>query len=625
MPVPGYDPALRARAERLLSMGERTPSAEISIDDILAVTHELQVHQIELELQNEELRRAQLELQLTAERYADLYDFAPVGYLSVNAKGLIVKGNLTVASMLGVERRDLSDAPFSRFIYEDDTVRFRSLLRRMNRPHETESLELRLHPRDGDPFWARLEVITRPDPVSDVLLWQIAVSNIEAQKRAEQLMRYMTDELEERVARRTHQLTLANRELLDEITRRKEAEAALREREETLEMRVRERTAELASLLTVSQEISSTLEINEIFDIILEHLHRAVHYTSCGIFMHQGELLTLVAYRGPLAAADVVQSQTTLDQSPLLQESLEQRKPVIVRDMDGDGALPAEWRRRAGALQRSLLDGARSWLGVPLIAKGRPLGILRLAHRSPGYFTRHHADITFTLANQTAVAIENARLYAQAQNLALVEERQRLARELHDSVAQTFYSISLSTHAAAGKLGREPERARQHLDHVIELAGAGLTEMKALIFDLQSENIRRQGLVGALQRQLNAITARNDIRVFEDLGPEPEVPLEIKEAVYGVVREALQNVVRHAGARELTLRLSQSDGRLRVEVQDDGVGFEASALERNTMGMRSMRERAASVGGSVEVISQPLGGTVVRAEIPLTVGRQEEG
>lgn len=617
-------PGLRARAERLLELKENRVAADFSVEDILALTHELQVHQIELELQNEELRRAQLDLQLTAERYADLYDFAPVGYLSVDVRGLIVKGNLTAATLLGIERRGLIGAPFSRFIFVDDLASFHYLRHRMIQPQETDTIELRLQPLDGDPFWARLEVITRRDPVDEVLLWQIAISQIEAQKRAEQLMRRVNDELEERVTRRTHQLVLANRELLEEVARRKQAEAALREREETLELRVRERTAELASLLTVSQEISSTLELDEVFAIILEHLHRTIHYTGCGIFMLRGSLLTLVAYRGPLAARDIVQSQTTLDQSPLLERALEQRAPLIVDDLSGEDALAANWRLRAGVLQRRLLGQALSWMGVPLIAKGQPLGILRFDHREPGYFTQYHADIAFTLANQTAVAIENARLYTQAQNVAAIEERQRLARELHDSVAQTFYSISLSTHAAMSHLDAAPDKTRRHLNHTLELAGAGLTEMKALIFDLQAENIRREGLVAAMQRQLNALTARNDIRIDADLGAEPDAQPEVKEAAYGVVREALQNVVRHAGASALSLRLTRLEDRLRVEVRDDGVGFDPAALARDTMGLRSMRERAAIVGGSIEVLSRPFGGTIVRAEFPMPPDREPE-
>ena len=356
----GLDPALRVRAERLLAALEGKRAAEQPVEDILALTHELRVHQIELELQNEELRRAQLDLQLTAERYADLYDFAPVAYLSLDAKGLIVNGNLTAAAMFGVERRELIAAAFSRFVFAADVARMNYMRHRMTQPGETGALELRLHPADGEPFWARLEVITRRDPVDGVLLWQVAVGRIEEQKRAEQLMRRLNDELEERVNRRTKQLTLANRELLNEITRRKEAEAALRDREETLEFRVSERTAELASLLAVSQEISSTLDIDEILDIVLDHLHRTVQYTGCGIFLLHGELLTLAAYRGPLDRTDVVQSQATLDQSPLMKLVLEQRRPLVVSDLASDDELSTSWRLTAGQLQRRLLGASRS-------------------------------------------------------------------------------------------------------------------------------------------------------------------------------------------------------------------------------------------------------------------------
>ena len=382
-------------------------------------------------------------------------------------------------------------------------------------------------------------------------------------------------------------------------------------------MRVAERTAELASLLAVSREINSTLEIDKILDIIMEHLERTIHYTGCGIFMLQGELLTLVAYRGPLSPADVVQSQATLAQSPLLQEAVMQRGPLIVADMDAESEVASRWRATAGALQRHLLNGSRSWLGVPLMVKGQLLAVLRLDHREPRFFTQYHADLAFTLANQAAVAIENARLYAHAQSVAAIEERQRLARELHDTVAQTFYSISLSTHAAMAQFARDPERAHRHMEHVIELAGAGLTEMKALIFDPQAESIRTHGLVAALERQLNAMKARNDIRVDAELGVEPDVPLKVKEAAYGIVREALQNVVRHAGASSLSVKLQNEGERLRIEVRDDGVGFEPNGLDRETFGLRSMRERTALVNGRIEVVSRPREGTLIRVEIPL--------
>ncbi len=175
--------------------------------------------------------------------------------------------------------------------------------------------------------------------------------------------------------------------------------------------------------------------------------------------------------------------------------------------------------------------------------------MLRLDHPQPGYFTEEQANLVLTLASQAAIAVVNARLYVQAQRVAAVEERQRLARELHDSVAQTFYSIALAAHSVKAAVGVRPEVAERRVAHILELAEAGLAEMKALIFDLQAEGIRREGLVQALRRHADALSARNDVRVNVELGPEPDAGIEAKEALYGIAREALQNVVRHRARR----------------------------------------------------------------------------
>ena len=608
---------MRERAEQLLAEGGRALSGELGVRDALALLHELEVHQVELELQNEELRRVQVEQQLSMERYSDLFEFAPVGYVSLTPDAKILQVNLAAANLLGVGRRDLIGTSFGAFVAPGDSSIFSAFLRRLVVPQVSESIELRLQATDREPFWVRIEIVTRQTPEDGSLILQAAMSDIDDQKRGHLLLERLNEELEHRVSQRTEQLTWTNRELLSEVNRRREAEAALRDREESLERRVAERTKELASLLAISRDISSTLDIGRILDIILEELQALVDYQGCGIFLLHGELLTLVAYRGPQSRYDLLQSQTMLEQAPLLGHVVAGQAPVFVADMAADTDLSREWRETAGALQRHLLGDARSWLGVPLIAKGRVIGVFRLDHRDPGHFDEQHASLTLTLANQTAVAIENAQLYARAQNVAAVEERQRLARELHDSVAQTFYSISLSTHAATAQIGKDPEKAVRHLGHVLELANSGLTEMKALIFDLQAESIRREGVVAALRRQLSAITARDDLAVDADLGMEPDAPLETKETVYAVAREALQNVVRHAGASRLGVLLRSDEDAIRLEVRDNGAGFEPSRVGVNSLGLRSMRERAAGIGGHFEIESEPGKGTVVRASFPV--------
>ena len=205
----------------------------------------------------------------------------------------------------------------------------------------------------------------------------------------------------------------------------------------------------------------------------------------------------------------------------------------------------------------------------------------------------------------------------QAQHLAALEERQRLARELHDSLSQALYGIALGTHTAREFLDADRGKVVEALDYVLALADAGLTEMRALIFDLRPESLELEGLVKALTKQVGAARARYDLETGMELCDEPDVPLEAKEAVYRIAQEALNNTVKHASARRVSLRLCHGDESVVLEVSDDGVGFDPQTLRPGHLGLSSMRERAARLGGHLEIHSAPGSGTRVRAEFPL--------
>jgi signal transduction histidine kinase len=215
------------------------------------------------------------------------------------------------------------------------------------------------------------------------------------------------------------------------------------------------------------------------------------------------------------------------------------------------------------------------------------------------------------------VAIQNAELYERAQQAASLEERQRLARELHDSVSQALYGIALGARTARTLLDRDPQKAAEPVDYVLSLAEAGLTEMRALIFELRPESLETEGLVAALEKQVAAARARYGLSVDANLGPEPDAPLDVKEAIYRVAQEALHNVVKHARARHVQLRLAIEGGALTLEVQDDGAGFDPSGEFPGHMGLTSMRERVGRLAGEIEITSAPRQGTRVRARVPV--------
>ncbi len=242
--------------------------------------------------------------------------------------------------------------------------------------------------------------------------------------------------------------------------------------------------------------------------------------------------------------------------------------------------------------------------------------MLALTSREADMFTEHHAALAQAIANQPAIAIENARLYVEAQELAALEERQNLARELHDSVSQALYGISLGAHAARTALARDPGEVVEPLDYVLMLTEAALDEMRALIFELRPESLEAEGLVSALFKQAAALQARHEIAVSAQLCDEPDLPIAIKKDLYRIAQEAMHNTVKHAHANHVTLRLAQVDDKVVLEVRDDGVGFDTTASYQGHLGLHSMRERVTNLGGTFEIESSPGKGTRICARVP---------
>ncbi len=208
-------------------------------------------------------------------------------------------------------------------------------------------------------------------------------------------------------------------------------------------------------------------------------------------------------------------------------------------------------------------------------------------------------------------------LYEQAQELAALQERQRLARELHDSVSQALYGISLGAHTAGEALESDPEQAMASIEYVIALAEAGLAEMRALIFELRPESLEIEGLVAALTKQVAVLRTRYKLTVDAVLDNEPDLPLEMKHALYRIAQEALHNIVRHARASTVALRLARQENEIILQVHDNGKGFDPTSPFPGHFGVRSMEERVAKMGGTLTIESAPGQGTCIDVRVPL--------
>jgi signal transduction histidine kinase len=267
-----------------------------------------------------------------------------------------------------------------------------------------------------------------------------------------------------------------------------------------------------------------------------------------------------------------------------------------------------------------------SFLGVPITVRGRIYGNLYLTgKRGQSQFTDSDERAVVTLAAQAGVAIENARLFAEAQQRLALEARHRLARELHDSVSQALFSMTLETRGAQLLLERAGLPADgplgERLGNLRQLTQGALAEMRALIFELRPEALREEGLAAAIRKQADGVSARSEIAV-DVRAPKRAIPLpgDVEEQVYRLVQEALANIAKHSGARTavVQLRRRRSGHELVVEVTDDGVGFDAAAPLPGHLGLRTMAQRMEQLGGSLLVDSRPGRGTRIAATIPLT-------
>lgn len=558
----------------------------------------------------------------------------------------------------------------------------------------------------------------------------------------------------------------------------------------TLEQRVEERTRELSTLLRISRDVSSTLDLGALLGGVLDQLKTVVPYDGASLMILEGDALRILAYRGPIPPEIIDRLRIPFNAASSNYAVITTGQPSIIPDVLEDSPAGQAFRRTAGEHLDALFGYIRCWMGVPLIAKGQVIGMLSLDHSRPGHYTPASAALALAFAHQAAVAIDNARLYqeaeqrrqvaeslkdtlsilntdrplreilghivAQAQRLlqasaaaihqldpqtgaltpqasiglspeyianihlrigqgalgravlirrpvevndtqavfsggearsadgavialdppvlarlqamkdrygavlavpmsikseiygglalyyktpraflpeevqlavtfadqaalaienailraqaaerAKTDERSRLARDLHDAVSQTLFSASLIADVLPAIWERRPEMGRQKLDELRRLTRGALSEMRTLLLELRPDALVEVDLGDLLQHLANALGARAGIQAQLERVGQPVLPPEVKEVFYRVAQEALNNIAKHAAATEVRLRLVAQDEWVDVAIEDNGRGFEISALPPDRLGLRIMRERAATIGATLNIDTAP--------------------
>jgi signal transduction histidine kinase len=261
----------------------------------------------------------------------------------------------------------------------------------------------------------------------------------------------------------------------------------------------------------------------------------------------------------------------------------------------------------------------RSMLAVPLRVHGDTIGTFQLVNKPPG-FDEGDLRIVSRIADQVAMTIEHTRLHAQQEKMAVLEERQRLARDLHDSVTQSIYGVSVLSEATARLLeSGETEAGVKNLREMRQAALKALRELRHMIFELRPPELEKLGLVAALRARLTAVEGRAGLKTeleAEDIG---DLPLAVADGLYRIAHEAFANSVKHARASKIRLKVERIDDRVVLEILDDGLGFDVDAgRSKGGLGLRGMEERAEKMGGALSIEAYPGQGTLIRVRVPAT-------
>jgi signal transduction histidine kinase len=399
--------------------------------------------------------------------------------------------------------------------------------------------------------------------------------------------------------------------------------------------------AETQLLYETSRRITISFDVDDVIEAYLQHVAVRGRYVSTVILYEFNEVgeRTAVIVRGTWSLENGLQLMR--ERLPYARDGLDPLLDAGQTVRISNVHMDPRCHETLRALQEA--SGRPALAMIPLIVRRLRIGLVILSY--PAVYKWSGSDLWpyQVTAAQLATAIDTRRqqllLVQSSQQVAVLQERQRLARELHDSVTQLIFSMTLIAQSIAPVWARDTAEGQKRIDRLLELSQSALAEMRVLLFELRSPEerppahprvhgdgarvpgisyLRHEGLVAALRQHIASGQLSDLMITLESEGYRPQ-PLEVEVAVFRITQEALNNVGKHAGATEVAIRLSESEGGLCLAVADDGVGFvveNGSGHSPGGLGLHTMRERARALGGRLEIKSMPGQGTTVKVYLP---------
>jgi PAS domain S-box-containing protein len=381
-----------------------------------------------------------------------------------------------------------------------------------------------------------------------------------------------------------------NLTVVEDITERKALEAAEREQRALSE-----------ALYEIATVLHTTLNLPEVLEHILEQVERVVPYDSANVMLVDAAGVRMVRRRQTIPTEEGNECCMRVEDAPNLRAMQTTGEPFIIADIQAD----PQWENLCCAAW------ARSYVGVPIQSQNQIIGFLNLTSAKPNFFTPNHAQRLSMFAPQAAIAIRNAQLHQKAQELAVMEERQRLARDLHDAVTQTLFSATILVDTLPRVWEKDINRVPKLLQQLGTLNRGALSEMRILLGELRPAQLVNMKLKDLLLHVVQAAQGRTKAMINLDVNDGPPIPPDVKIATYRITQEALNNVIKHARATEVFVSYTSQASGMELVVSDNGRGFD-SATTKVGLGLGSMQERASAANAHLEIHSVINQGTRVR-------------
>jgi signal transduction histidine kinase len=434
--------------------------------------------------------------------------------------------------------------------------------------------------------------------LQNVLLGKQAQEEFSNKKKAEMQLEIYRLQLEDIINLRTEELAQRTLDLEKEVADRSLGELTEREQRTLAE-----------ALIDAAAVLNSTLDLDDVLDRMLLNLENVVPHDSATVMLigDDKDIANIARYKGRYQGQPTdtrPRSRFEIRNTATFLQMNDSKRPLIITNVEDD----PNWVDLPGS------EWIKSYIGSPIILDDEVIGYLNLASSKPYFFTSTHAVRLRAFANHASIAIQNARAYDQARKLAILEERQRLARDMHDVVSQTLFTASVVAEALPLQWERDQEKGKEGLDRLRRLTKGALAEMRTLLIELRPDALTKADLGDLITQVAEGATSRAEIDVSVSVGGRGPLPPDVQTEMFRIVQEIFNNIIKHARANNVIVKYNYTPDWIIIHISDDGRGFDPEQIQGERFGLRIMRERADSIGAKFEVSSQPGGGTNIEVE-----------